>query len=258
MLRYPAFRIGRWWVTEYGDPAKEEDFKWLYAYSPYHHVKDGTRYPATLLSTGESDNRVDPMHARKMAARLEEAQGDSSRPILLRVDAGAGHGQGKPESKLAEQTRRRAQLRVRSARGSPMMRLVVFFACLAFTAGCSSSRETPPPSSSPKDGGPARRRSRAGRGAGVLRRRLLHSAPRGHRSGEPHLRRPLRRLLHGGAGLEPNVQRRPFVLRGDAADRSVRDARAPSSPTRSTPRSIRIMPRRASSPRSTTERWTAT
>jgi prolyl oligopeptidase len=103
MLRYPAFRIGRWWVTEYGDPAKEEDFKWLYAYSPYHHVKDGTRYPATLLSTGEGDNRVDPMHARKMAARLEEAQGDSSRPILLRVDAGAGHGQGKPESKLAEQ-----------------------------------------------------------------------------------------------------------------------------------------------------------
>jgi prolyl oligopeptidase len=103
MIRYPAFRIGRWWVTEYGDPAKDDDFKWLYAYSPYHHVKDGTHYPATLISTGESDNRVDPMHARKMAARLEEAQGDPSRPILLRVDAGAGHGQGKPASKLVEQ-----------------------------------------------------------------------------------------------------------------------------------------------------------
>jgi prolyl oligopeptidase len=103
MLRYPRFRIGRWWVTEYGDPDKEEDFKWLYAYSPYHHVKDGTRYPATLFSTGESDNRVDPMHSRKMAARLEEAQKDPSRPILLRVDTASGHGQGKPASKLIDQ-----------------------------------------------------------------------------------------------------------------------------------------------------------
>jgi prolyl oligopeptidase len=103
MIRYPRFRIGRWWVTEYGDPDKDEDFKWLYAYSPYHHVKDGTHYPATLLSTGESDNRVDPMHSRKMAARLEEAQTDASRPILLRVDTAAGHGQGKPASKLIEQ-----------------------------------------------------------------------------------------------------------------------------------------------------------
>ena len=93
MLRYPRFRIGKWWITEYGDPEKDEDFKWLYAYSPYHHVKDGTRYPATMISTGESDNRVDPMHARKMAARLEEAQGDPSRPILLRVDTNSGHGQ---------------------------------------------------------------------------------------------------------------------------------------------------------------------
>ena len=91
------------WVTEYGDPSKDEDFKWLYAYSPYHHVKDAASYPATLISTGESDSRVDPLHARKMAARLEEAQGDSSRPILLRVDTGAGHGQGKPASKLVDQ-----------------------------------------------------------------------------------------------------------------------------------------------------------
>jgi prolyl oligopeptidase len=103
MIRYPAFRIGRWWVTEYGDPAKDDDFKWLYAYSPYHHVTDGTRYPATLFSTGESDNRVDPLHARKMAARLEEAQGDASRPVLLRVDTSAGHGQGKPAPKLVDQ-----------------------------------------------------------------------------------------------------------------------------------------------------------
>jgi len=103
MVRYPRFGIGSWWTPEYGDPAKEEDFRWLYAYSPYHHVKDGARYPAVLLSTGESDNRVDPMHSRKMAARLEEAQGDKTRPILLRVDLNAGHGQGKPASKFAEQ-----------------------------------------------------------------------------------------------------------------------------------------------------------
>ncbi len=103
MVRYPRFRIGKWWVTEYGDPEKENEFKWLFAYSPYHHVKDGTRYPATLFSTGESDNRVDPMHSRKMAARLEAAQKDASRPVLLRVDSSAGHGQGKPASKLAEQ-----------------------------------------------------------------------------------------------------------------------------------------------------------
>ena len=103
MLRYPRYRIGRWWVSEYGDPDRDEDFKWLYAYSPYHRVKDGVRYPAVLLSTGESDNRVDPMHSRKMAARLEEAQGDATQPILLRVDTNAGHGQGKPASKLIDQ-----------------------------------------------------------------------------------------------------------------------------------------------------------
>ncbi len=103
MLRYPRFRIGKWWVTEYGDPDKDDDFKWLYAYSPYHHVKEGTSYPAVLFSTGESDNRVDPMHSRKMAARLEEVQKDPARPILLRVDSSAGHGQGKPASKLIEQ-----------------------------------------------------------------------------------------------------------------------------------------------------------
>ena len=103
MLHYQDFQIAKLWIPEYGTSEKADDFKWLYAYSPYHHVKDGTHYPATLISTGESDNRVDPMHARKMAARLEEAQGDPSRPILLRVDTSSGHGQGKPASKLAEQ-----------------------------------------------------------------------------------------------------------------------------------------------------------
>jgi prolyl oligopeptidase len=103
MIRYPRYRIARFWIPEYGDPSRPEDFAWLYAYSPYHHVKDGTKYPATLFATAESDSRVDPMHARKMAARMQEAQGDSTRPILLRVESKAGHGAGKPVTKLVEE-----------------------------------------------------------------------------------------------------------------------------------------------------------
>ena len=104
MIRYPRFRIARFWIPEYGDPEKTDEFNWLYAYSPYHHVKDGTRYPATLFATAESDSRVDPMHARKMAARLQEAQGDASRPILIRIESNAGHGAGKPMSKVIDET----------------------------------------------------------------------------------------------------------------------------------------------------------
>ncbi len=103
MIRYPRFRIAKLWVPEYGDPESEEAFRWLYAYSPYHHVRDGVRYPAMLFTTAESDSRVDPMHARKMAARMQEAQNDRSRPILLRVESKAGHGAGKPVSKLADE-----------------------------------------------------------------------------------------------------------------------------------------------------------
>jgi prolyl oligopeptidase len=103
MIRYQRFRVARFWIPEYGDPEKDDDFKWLYAYSPYHHVKDGVRYPATLFATAESDSRVDPMHARKMAARLQAAQGDPSRPILLRVESKAGHGAGKPIAKVVDE-----------------------------------------------------------------------------------------------------------------------------------------------------------
>lgn len=103
MVRYHQFRIAKLWIPEYGDPDKAEDFEWLYAYSPYHHVRAGVRYPATLLTTAESDSRVDPMHARKMAARLQAVQTDPSRPILLRVETKAGHGAGKPVSKLADE-----------------------------------------------------------------------------------------------------------------------------------------------------------
>jgi prolyl oligopeptidase len=102
MLRYHLFRIARLWIAEYGSPDDPEALSWLLAYSPYHRVREGTPYPAVLLTTGESDSRVDPMHARKMAARLQAAS-TSGRPVLLRVEGRAGHGQGKPVSKLVEE-----------------------------------------------------------------------------------------------------------------------------------------------------------
>jgi prolyl oligopeptidase len=102
MVRYHLFRIARLWIPEYGSADDPEAFRWLYAYSPYHHVRDGTPYPAVLLTTGESDSRVDPLHARKMAARLQAAT-SSSHPVLLRIEARAGHGQGKPLSKALEE-----------------------------------------------------------------------------------------------------------------------------------------------------------
>lgn len=103
MVRYHRFRIAKLWIPEYGDPEKAEHFAFLHAYSPYHHVEDGKRYPSVLFATAESDSRVDPMHARKMAARMQHAQGDPGRPVLLRVETKAGHGQGKPVTKVAEE-----------------------------------------------------------------------------------------------------------------------------------------------------------
>jgi prolyl oligopeptidase len=104
MVRYPRFLIARLWIPEYGDPDHPTELRWLHAYSPYHRVVDGTCYPAVLLTTAEEDSRVDPLHARKLAARLQEATtcGDD-RPILLREEPRAGHGQGKPVSKQADE-----------------------------------------------------------------------------------------------------------------------------------------------------------
>ncbi|HKI37510.1 MAG TPA: prolyl oligopeptidase family serine peptidase [Gemmataceae bacterium] len=102
MVRYHKFLIARLWVPEYGSAENESDFEWLYRYSPYHHVKDGTKYPAVLLATAESDSRVDALHARKMAARLQTATA-SDRPVLLRLETKAGHGAGKPRGKVLEE-----------------------------------------------------------------------------------------------------------------------------------------------------------
>ncbi len=97
MVRYPKFLMARVWIPEYGDPAREADFRWLFAYSPYHRVRPGVAYPATLLEAGENDTRVHPLHARKMAAALQAATGGdaSARPILLKVDFDSGHGAGR-------------------------------------------------------------------------------------------------------------------------------------------------------------------
>jgi prolyl oligopeptidase len=102
MLRYHQFLIARLWIPEYGSADDPAQFQWLRAYSPYHQVRDGVRYPAVLLATAESDTRVDPMHARKMAARLQAAT-SSNRPVLLRLESKAGHGAGKPLSKVLDE-----------------------------------------------------------------------------------------------------------------------------------------------------------
>jgi prolyl oligopeptidase len=102
MLRYQYLRIARLWIPEYGSAEDAEQFRWLYAYSPYHHVRQGERYPATLLLTAEGDSRVDPMHARKMAARLQAADATDGH-ILLHVETAAGHGQGKPRGKQLDE-----------------------------------------------------------------------------------------------------------------------------------------------------------
>ncbi|MFZ0297918.1 MAG: prolyl oligopeptidase family serine peptidase [Candidatus Sulfotelmatobacter sp.] len=106
MLHYQKFQIARLWIPEYGTAEDPAQFKWLYAYSPYHHVKAGTEYPAILFTTADSDSRVDPMHARKMTALMQaEAAngGNRVRPILLRVETKAGHGEGTPVSKQVEE-----------------------------------------------------------------------------------------------------------------------------------------------------------
>jgi prolyl oligopeptidase len=104
MVRFPRFLIAKLWTPEYGDPDVPGEFAWLWAYSPYHHLEPGTCYPATLILTGEEDSRVDPAHARKFGAALARATGcGEERPVLVRIESRAGHGQGKPASKQAEE-----------------------------------------------------------------------------------------------------------------------------------------------------------
>ena len=102
MLRFHKFTIGWAWCAEYGSPDNEEDFKTLYAYSPLHNLKQGTAYPATMITTADHDDRVVPAHSFKFAAALQAAhQGD--KPVLIRIETKAGHGAGKPTTKIIEE-----------------------------------------------------------------------------------------------------------------------------------------------------------
>ncbi|MSR68862.1 MAG: S9 family peptidase [Phycisphaerales bacterium] len=106
MVRFQNFLMAKFWVPEYGSSESAEQFAWIRAYSPYHNVRVGTKYPAVLFTAGENDSRVHPLHARKMAARMQAlaSNDDAIDPILLWVDRDAGHGQGKPlANRIAEQ-----------------------------------------------------------------------------------------------------------------------------------------------------------
>jgi prolyl oligopeptidase len=102
MLRFHKFTIGWAWMSEYGSPEDAADFKTLYAYSPLHNLKSGTRYPATMITTADHDDRVVPAHSFKFAAALQAAhKGDN--PVLIRIETKAGHGAGKPTAKVIEE-----------------------------------------------------------------------------------------------------------------------------------------------------------
>jgi len=102
MLRFQKFTIGWAWVSDYGSSDSPEEFKALYAYSPLHNIKPGTSYPPTLITTADHDDRVWPGHSFKFAAALQAAQGGEA-PILIRIETKAGHGAGKPTSKIIEE-----------------------------------------------------------------------------------------------------------------------------------------------------------
>jgi prolyl oligopeptidase len=102
MLRFQKFTIGWAWVSDYGAVENPEEFKVLYAYSPLHNLKSGTAYPATMVTTGDHDDRVWPGHSFKFAATLQAVQAGPA-PVLIRIETKAGHGAGKPTSKLIEE-----------------------------------------------------------------------------------------------------------------------------------------------------------
>lgn len=103
MLRFQKFTIGWAWTSDYGSSDNAEDFKALYAYSPLHNLKPGTKYPPTMIATADHDDRVVPGHSFKFAATMQADQGGSA-PVLIRIETKAGHGAGKPISKIIDQT----------------------------------------------------------------------------------------------------------------------------------------------------------
>jgi len=102
MLRYHRFTIGHGWVVEYGSSDNKEQFEYLLKYSPLHNLREGVEYPATLVTTGDHDDRVVPAHSFKFAAELQQCHSGKN-PVLIRIDTNAGHGAGKPTSKRIEE-----------------------------------------------------------------------------------------------------------------------------------------------------------
>ena len=102
MLRFHRFTAGRYWTDDYGSAENPEEFKALYAYSPYHNIRPGVTYPPTLVTTADTDDRVVPGHSFKFAAALQKAQAGNA-PVLIRIETRAGHGGGKPTSKRIEE-----------------------------------------------------------------------------------------------------------------------------------------------------------
>jgi prolyl oligopeptidase len=119
MLRFHKFTIGWAWTSDFGSPENADEFEALLAYSPYHNVRPGTAYPATLITTGDHDDRVFPAHSFKFAAALQAAQAmpfdeAQDRPALIRIETRAGHGAGKPVPKIIEEVADRWAFLVRA------------------------------------------------------------------------------------------------------------------------------------------------
>jgi prolyl oligopeptidase len=102
MLRYHKFTVGSAWAFDYGTSDDPQEFTALYAYSPLHNIRHGTKYPAVMVTTADHDDRVVPGHSFKYAATLQEAQAGDA-PTLIRIETKAGHGGGKPTAKIIEE-----------------------------------------------------------------------------------------------------------------------------------------------------------
>jgi prolyl oligopeptidase len=103
MLRFHKFTIGWAWTSDYGSSDRADEFRALFAYSPLHNLRPGVRYPATLITTADHDDRVVPAHSFKFAARLQECQTKDGPPVLIRIEVKAGHGAGTALSKIIEE-----------------------------------------------------------------------------------------------------------------------------------------------------------
>jgi prolyl oligopeptidase len=106
MARFHKFLIARYWIPEYGDPDNEEDLRYILTYSPYHNIKNNVNYPTTIVTAGENDTRVDPLHAKKFVAAMQ-ARPEQKNPIFLHMEFDSGHGSGKPIAREIEEAEKR-------------------------------------------------------------------------------------------------------------------------------------------------------